>query len=189
MKETLKKDPIVLYDSSRDIPYSEYVEWCKLNGEISHDSSSSEYWNWVSETIDRDWRDMLDNLSCSKADYPLLVTGTLGLWNGAREIVPQVVVSDMYGKEFSGGRTGYFVPSIRKAVETFGWGRDTASVLICFEDGVITIYSRHHDGCNTFTVHRLSQKGIASALSARDRNVEMNPMKRWFRKIKEKDIF
>ena len=159
MSKRIKKE-FVIYDSQEDFPYEDYVEFCEINGMEPAEEDSREYWDWVYQTRNDYYDDMLANLSWTKIDYPLMIIGQLGLWNGRPSIVPVPVKSEGYGRKFySSDYVGYETPSLKAAIKKCCEGRDILDVDVHYEDGVIAVYAHHHDGCNCFYIRKLSKKG------------------------------
>ena len=86
MKRNIKN--YVLYDDTTVPEYSEYVEHCRINGHEIEGENSQAYWDFASRYHEIDWDDLRENLKYSKeANQPVLLLGTLGLWNGRRTII------------------------------------------------------------------------------------------------------
>lgn len=76
------------------------------------------------------------NLTCSKiADYPAIITGTLGLWDGKKEIVP--VTCD----------------SVARAI--YRCINNDYQVIYEDENGDLFVEDYHHDGVNVFKISLL----------------------------------
>ena len=183
-----EKKVVVLYDSSEDFPYEDYVEFCEMNDIEPAGENSQDYWDWVSQTRSDYYDDLMSNLSWTKIDSPVMITGSLGLWDGKHDIFPVVVKSDGYGKKFSDGYTGYDTPSMKSAIQKCCDGRDTLNVEVKFEDGKIVVYAHHHDGCNVFEIHVLSEKGCKLSDEAAENGENCCPDETWFTPIAFDDI-
>ena len=108
----------VLYDSREELPYEDYKGECEINGCEPDGEDSQDYWDWVCQTREDYWDDLKMNMCWSKIDYPLIITGSLGLWDGRHDIKPMIIESEGYGRKFSTcDYTGYELPSIKKAIE------------------------------------------------------------------------
>lgn len=177
-----------IYDSRDVLTYDEYLEYCEDNGIEPKGENSNDFWNWVSETNDMYWDDMIENMKCSRLDTPLMITGTLGLWTGRHDIKPVLIESEDYGKKFSDGTVGYHNPSILKAVLRTVTSSDYLDIDICCKDGYIEVNCHHHDGTNSFAIRKLSKKGIAAVNSAIDRDIDFEPKEYWFKAIKSSEI-
>lgn len=132
-----------IYNNS-DVNYSEffeeYKEWAEMN-DIEHgDEDSNVFHEWVYETLAVYWEDMLANLECDdNNNVDCVVTGVVGRWNGTFDIEP---------KHFS-----TLKDAIMACVENCDY------IIITEEDGTINVTSIHHDASNSFTIHKLNEKG------------------------------
>lgn len=124
--------------------YEEYKLWCKENGTRPKKDGSQEFYDWrVSESRFNFECDM-DNIKCFEAyNVPVMVTGTLGLWDGRHEIVPT-------RKE-----------SVHEAIEAC-FGRSINDIVVSWVDGEIVVRALHHDGTNVFSINALSEDGQKS---------------------------
>lgn len=131
----------VMCDTTEIFPYESYVEECKINGIEPEDEDSSDYWEWVGETQTRYYQDELLNLAYFKdKDAPCLITGTLGLWNGNPDIYPT------------------YCNNVREAIKKcFRSGDD---IKLSYNNGVYECEVYHHDGTNSFCIHKLSKRGL-----------------------------
>lgn len=191
METKKEKQPVkfVLYDSREEIPYEDYVENCEINDCEPAEEDSQDYWDWVNETRAMYWDDLKMNMCYSKIDYPLIITGSLGLWDGRHTIQPMIIESEGYGRKFTTcDYTGYELPSIKKAVEKACSGRSVEDFDVTYEDGVIYVNCYHHDGTNRFEIHKLSKKGIECAARFIEREPFGELKKEWFAKIRKNEI-
>ena len=182
------KNEFVIYDSQMELSYEEYVDYCETNEIEPHEDCSSEYYSWVSSMRQEYGEDLMQNIAWSKIDYPLLITGTLGLWDGRHEIYSVPVKSSGYGKMYSTGYRGYDVPSIKEAIEKCIRNSDILDYEVRYENGVIIVIAKHHDGVNRFEIHKLSQKGVRGMQAAENRGEYCYPKDWWFAKIKLDEI-
>lgn len=89
---TLYTDSINDYDAL----YKDYCEWCRENGQIPQEDGSNEYWDWVNREQGFAWQEFCDNINFSEySDVPFVISGSLGLWYGRRQIQP-VVQQSLY---------------------------------------------------------------------------------------------
>ena len=115
---TTKKKEFIIYDSMEELPYEDYVEFCKDNNIEPALEDSVEYWKWVCQLRNDYYDDLMANLSWTKIDYPLMIVGDLGLWDGRHSIVPVPIVSEGYGRKFhTSDYVGYEVPSMKAAIK------------------------------------------------------------------------
>ena len=184
-----EKKVVVLYDSREDFPYEDYVEFCEMNDIEPAGENSQDYWDWVSQTRSDYYDDLMSNLSWTKIDSPVMITGSLGLWDGKHEIHPVVMKSEGYGRKFSTcDYTGYDIPSLKAAIKKCCEGRDTLDVEVKFEEDRIVVYAHHHDGCNIFDIRRLSEKGLKLADEAVENGEVCCPEEDWFSPINFDEI-
>lgn len=127
----------ILYDSMREISYDEYVEDCELNDIEPQGQESEDYYDFVSERQNLDFEIFFYNLN-SKNDY-WIITGSVGLWCGRREIMPIMV----YGLR----------ESILKCFEKCD------DVKVVKRGNVIKVDVSHHDGTDYFEIRALTELG------------------------------
>ena len=150
MKRNIKN--YVLYDDTTVPEYSEYVEHCRINGHEIEGENSQAYWDFASRYHENDWDDLKVNLKCSKeANQPVLLLGTLGLWNGKRTIFPT--------------RCENLMQAIEKCV-----GRGVDNMKVYVENGIVYVEAYHHDGTNYFEIYKLSSKGLSATSKWYDGN-------------------
>lgn len=167
--------------------YTDYVDFCEVNEITPEPENSDDYWNWVSEERQRNVDDFLLNLQYAKInDEPVMITGSLGLWNGTREIYPMLVEGSDYEKG-NNGEWKYKNPAIKKAVEKCMNGMD--DVKVEYANGEIVVYGYHHDGTNIFTINKLSKKGINVVLNAKEKGKTIDPKPYMFGKFTEEDLW
>lgn len=125
-----------------DFAREDYEAYCEDNYLEAGDDE--EFFDWCAEETQANYEADMDNIeSCREYNVPVVVTGTLGLWWGNPEIVPQ--------------RFDSVADAIHSCIER----SDSNDVLVEFNNGVITVDCYHHDGCNCFSIRALSKKGIA----------------------------
>jgi hypothetical protein len=131
---------ILLYDNY-DINYTEmfvdFQEWCETNDidGSQYNDESSEFFEWVNEQMGIDFDDFISNFEYSNENDECVVEGKVGRWNGTFEIEP---------KNF-----GTTLSAIMTCID--GCDYNTIKLI----DGVIEVVSRHHDGTNVFSIHKL----------------------------------
>ena len=90
----MSKKIFTLLDTTETFEYAAYVDFCEANEITPEPEDSNDYWEWVSEERRLNVDDFLTNLRYAKInDEPVLITGTLGLWNGRKEIYPMLIES------------------------------------------------------------------------------------------------
>ena len=167
------------------LEYADYVDFCEANEITPSDENSNDYYEWLGEERNRMVEDFFDNLKYCKVDTPVLIEGTLGLWNGTRSIYPMLMESTDYN--IYNGKGRWDNPSVYKAVSKCVSGMDDFKVE--FADGQLIVHGYHHDGTNTFTISKLSKKGIVSATNANDNGRHLEPKGYWYGKFSEIDLW
>ena len=182
----MSKKIFTLLDTTETFDYEEYVEFCEAN-EITPDPDYSDgYWNWVSNEKQRMVDDLLLNLQDAKInDEPVMITGSIELWNGRKEIYPMLVESDGYEKR-SNGEWKYNNPALMKAIKKCMNGMD--DVLVEYINGEIVIHGYHHDGTNILTINKLTPKGKVTAYNAIKNGKVIEPKPYMFGKFTEEDL-
>lgn len=71
----------VALDTRRDIPYSEYVEFCEINDREPEEENSIDYWNYVNSARQMDYDEFRSNMKYCKL-FPMVAVGYAGLWHG-----------------------------------------------------------------------------------------------------------
>lgn len=134
---------MILYDNYNidyDSFYEAYVEWCKDNEIKAKDNQSDSFFNFVWDEISCEWDDLMTNLKYDKdAQEECIVLGSLGLWHGRYEIECT--------------KFDYLSKAILECVKNIDY------IIIKEENGIIYIDAIHHDGRNTFEIHKLNKKG------------------------------
>ena len=171
----MEKRAFTIFDSQSGFSYEDYKEFCEINEIEPEPEDSNGYWDWVYDERRWSFDGMMCGIKNSKIDYPLMITGKLGLWNCSPDIVPVPMVS------------GYKNPSLEKAILKC-IGGDVEDFEIKFESGEIVVYGHHHDGTNVLHIRKLSKKGIKGMEAAKNRYEDCNPKEWWFAKIKESEI-
>ena len=126
--------------STNGFDYEDYIDFCKENG--IEPGNDSDFFNWCAEETQANYEADMDNIkTCEQYNVPVLVTGSLGLWFGRPSIRPEKY------------------DSVADAIIDCMNRSDCYDVHAEFNDGVILLDCYHHDGCNTFTIRALSEKG------------------------------
>jgi hypothetical protein len=183
----MSKKQITLIDTyNSGLEYSDYVEYCELNEITPEPEGSNDYYEWEAEENQRYVEDFFENLRYVKFDTPVIITGSLGLWNGRKEIYPMVVKSKDYEQRKS-GKWAYKYPSLYNAVKKCINGMDDFKVEL--SEGEIVVHGYHHDGTNIFTISKLSKKGIDPVLRAVEDGKHLQIKNYWIGKITETDLW
>ena len=131
---------VTLCDTTYIPDYEEYKENCEVNEIEPQGEGSDDYWDFVSESCSIEYDTFILNMHDSvQAKQPCLLTGSCGLWDGTREIMPY---------KFSN-----VISAIVKAYKSCD------DLIVKQEDGVIKVESFHHDGRNRFEIRPLTEHG------------------------------
>lgn len=130
----------ILTTSTDGFEYADYEEFCEINGIEPKGENSDDYYEWLADSARENYNCDLDNIrNCKQYQVRVVVTGTLGLWDGRHKVIP-VVCNTVYD-------------AIQRCVN----GADDVDVW--FNNGHIEVVARHHDGQNCFDIRALSAKG------------------------------
>jgi hypothetical protein len=147
-----------MYDN-HNIKYAAWFEsfedFCAINDIdcAQYNEDSDFFHEWVHDTLSIEWDDMLFNLKHDRENnVDCVVIGFVGRWNGKFEVMP---------KHFS---------SLENAIYACVKGCDY--ITITEDDGVVNVLGYHHDGCNTFEIHKLNEKGYDAKCEDKDLNNE-----------------
>ena len=145
--------------SSRDeFEYSDYEEWCDVNGRTPQGEDSEDFAGWCREEAAVSYSEDLSNLKASNhLQGPVIVTGTIGRWNGAFDIVPQI---------FSG---------FSEAWDAI-LGHDTLDVDVTYDTQCIHVTGRHHDASNFFDVWIVKDSADTEAIQRRIDEGRFDPL-------------
>lgn len=139
-----KKEYVLATTSTDGFTYEEYKFFCEDHEIEPGEENSGEFYEWCTEEACINWKDDLENIKhCKEYNVPVVITGTLGLWDGRHKISP------------------VRVDSVYQAVQLCMDGRSIEDVDVKWVDGVIMVYAHHHDGTNIFEVSALNKKGVA----------------------------
>lgn len=128
------------YDINYDEFYLDYVAWCNDNDREPYTKESQSFYNYVYSSLDTEWDDLMLNMKYDNdCQEECVVLGTLGLWTGRHEI---------------NARKFYCLKDAINACVT-----NIDYIIIKEENGVIYVDAIHHDGRNTFEIHKLNKKG------------------------------
>ena len=131
----------LLYDSTRKVDYTEYLEYCEANDIEPQDEDSDGYYEYVSDIHAMEWEDFLTNIHYSEInDYAWLITGFLGLWDRKHDVYPTIE------------------ESLKDAILSCISDCD-CHAIIEKRGNTISVEIIHHDGRNSFELHALSDDG------------------------------
>lgn len=140
-------DNYKIFSTNEEFSYTDYLEYCEMNDITPGADDSYEFHEWCREESDNIIECEFCNLEYSKAkDYPFYVEGTLGLWNGSRD--------GHFTKILWGVKNALW-----ETITSCRSGYDDYDAELDIKSGAICVNCYHHDGCNTFTIHRLSNRG------------------------------
>lgn len=137
------KDLRILFsnDYNSDDLYYEYLNHCKEKGIKSSKENSLGFWRWANKREKANWDRMMRDINCSiYGQIPVVVYGTIGLWNERKEIE-----ADKF-------------PNLESAIKN-----------CCFRCRIIEIVQNHSrieikaihaDGVNNYEVCFLNERGI-----------------------------
>ena len=140
----MKTTTITLYDNyniNYEDMYEAFQEWCDDNdiNKTLFDEDSDTFHNWIWDTLNIEYDDLMMNIKYSKQNTECVVLGCIGRWNGRFEIAVT---------KFN---------TLKDAIKECIYNMDY--FIIKIENGVIYVTSIHHDGRNTFEIHLLNKKG------------------------------
>ena len=184
----MKRKSFTIFDSRVELTYEDYKDYCDgLDIPYEYKEDSRQFYDWCDEERCRMAEDFWENLKWTGITDDVIITGTLGLWNGHPDIVPVRLTSkDWYRRH--DGTSGYHESAIRRAIEKCVSDSSIWDFDVQFDNGVIIVNAYHHDGCNSFEIHRLSKNGTIVAENVDSRGDELEPKPYWFKKFKDIDI-
>jgi hypothetical protein len=138
VSQKLYDDYDIDFDELREV----YAEITDDNTILNSRDNDSAFIEWVyGEYLNSEWTDLLDNIKYSKyGNIPCVVVGTLGLWNGRKDIYPT--------------KCDDLVSAINKCAGS------ASNVIVILNNGYIEVNAMHHDGTNCFEIHLLNKLGI-----------------------------
>lgn len=138
VNQELYNDYDINFDELREV----YAQITDDNTILNSRDNDSAFIEWVyGEYLNSEWTDLLDNIKYSKyGNTPCVVVGTLGLWNGRKDIYPT--------------KCDDLVSAINKCAGS------ASNVIVTLNNGCIEVNAIHHDGTNCFEIHLLNKLGI-----------------------------
>lgn len=132
----------LLCDTTITPSYEDYIEWCEMNEKKPQEEDSEDYFDYVHEIQRLEYDDLMENLNFSAIDnqYYWIVTGSVGLWYGRRDVGKNVV------------------NSLSDAIRLCTSHADDS--IITKRGSVIYVKALHHDGRNYLEIRALTDKGI-----------------------------
>ena len=115
--------------------YEDYLEYCEMNRLTPGEKESVAFYEWVAEEVSINYESDMENIKYFEPyNVPVILTGTLGLYDGRPEITP---------RRFD---------SVHDAIERC-FSSSISDIEVIWEDGTITVYAYHHDGTNIFEIN------------------------------------
>lgn len=119
--------------------YETYLSFCEDTDKSPAPKDSNEFQNWASEQAQIWFDEDLGEIQRFKAyNTDLIITGTLGLWSGRKEIVP-VEACSVYD-------------AIMRCC------KNCDDCVVEYDNGYIKIKANHHDGTNSFVVRPVDKR-------------------------------
>ena len=138
----MKRIEQVLCDTTREVSYYEYLDYCESNEIEPQGADSRDYYEYCAKAQNWEWEDFMENLPYMfGSDCYWLITGSIGRWNGRYDVCPTMEKS--------------LEDAIRSCI-----GRDTMDIKVKREGHTIIVVGLHHDGRNYFELHALTDKGV-----------------------------
>ena len=170
MKKEKKYVGILTTYADDELTRDDYKEFCEINDIEEGDDDAFE--EWKRDGAYRTWDDDMDNLGYIMTEEEFVITGSVGRWDGRRTIMP------------------VRIKALRNAIKRCisGCYMDV-EVKLNTESGIIEFDGHHHDGTDSFEIHRMSKNGIRWWDYAEECDEPKNICKRWFKKINRKEIW
>ena len=141
-----KKIEVTYYDNlNDDFDYYKklYQECNDFTDEEMEEVLDNDIWEYIGEEHNFELKDFFTKLKYSNhANMPCVITGSIGLWTGKHKIKP-VACDDIES-------------AINKCANKVDY------VIIKQVNGHLEVTGVHHDGCNTFEIHLLNDKGVCA---------------------------
>ena len=179
----------VIYTTDIDnYKYEDYLEYCEANEIEPCSEDSQSYWDWVYEMISMDVEDAYSNIDYKQdKNTTVVITGTLGLWNGRPDIEPVFVESESVFHYATKQRS--YSSALTLAIQKCAEGMDDVECYLDDEAGYVEVIGHHHDGSNHFYIHKLSEFGKNAKDDAEYEDEDYNITDEWFEKFTEEDLY
>lgn len=130
----------IYLDTREEYSLEDYQEYCEFNGIEFNEENTEGFYEYQSMMRDGDIRDFYTDLENSEhKNDKVIITGILGLWNGAHDIYP-------------------VVETLENAIYKCIHNMDDFKIFVD-EDGTLNVVGYHHDGTNCFEIHFLTEYG------------------------------
>lgn len=168
--------------------YEDYLEYCNDNGIEPVSEDSYDYYEWVSDMIGFDIDDAYANIDAKQdKNTTVVITGTLGLWNGRPDIEPVFVESESVFHHATKQRT--YSSALTLAIKKCAEGMNDVECYLDDEAGCVEVIGHHHDGSNHFYIYKLSELGKIGKDNADYEGEDYNVNELWFDKFTEEDLY
>lgn len=139
-----------------EFDYDDYVSWCRENG-VAPAAEDSAFLDWCAEEARINYAEDLTLLKGSRfLQGAVVVTGTIGRWNGSFDIVPEVVEDfDSAWRKMTGG--------------------DILDVVAEYDTRSIHVAASHHDAVNHYRVWPVREGADRALLEWRIDNRTFDP--------------
>ena len=131
-----KDTELVLLDTGRYVPYTEYVGDGDINESVDEDFS--DYWKYVRSVLQREYDDFKSNMKYCKL-FPMVAVGYVGLWNG----------------KVRGGKV------LKDVDDLLGLFSSCDTIKIWQDTDGLHINGYHHDGTNRANIRIINERGKA----------------------------
>ena len=149
------KDAVELFDT-RNYSFSFWEEHCKEEG-IEYDEDKID-WGYISDCLSMDWDYIKEVLSEKFSDCNIIISGTLGLWNGTPQI--KNVLCDN------------ITDALSKCINNMD------DFIVSYDNWGIYVKAMHHDGTNSFTLSPIKKRfNISEEILSR-----FNPQKAYYKR-------
>jgi len=145
-----------LTSTTNDFEYSDYVEHCEGNGRTPQGEDSDDFHRWCADMARMYYEDdVLQLKNLPVLQRPIVVTGTVGRWNGRFDIAPRL---------FS---------SFEEAFDEAVTGATDVDVDYCTQH--VSVNGHHHDATNHFQLWLVKPHADTEALQRRIDDGQFDP--------------
>ena len=125
----------ILFDTEAEFSYSDYLEYCNEEAVAPGRENSPEFYEWENMMRADYYNADRENIRCSKnCKRPVVVTGTIGRWNGKFKYAGSAIYPDL-----DSALTALITDEILDTKATYS--------TKCVE-----LVARHHDASNVFDI-------------------------------------
>lgn len=168
--ETRGEQGAPLFNTEDEFTYEEYVEDQEAVELEPAPEDSQEFHQWCSDQASTNYEEDRENLRTGKySNNPVLLTGTVGRWNGRFRIVPQIF------------------DRLEDAIEAV-CGGDIIDVEARYNTRCISVNARHHDNSNSYEIFFLKDNFNKEELEDTIESGNFNPDGEKEKKLYVKEI-